>query len=200
MSTVADEILNIRNRAWATSGARYNAARRLRTRSKLSLATISLISAIGVAIPLIISHPDFAAKSSVLGLYAAILSIFTLVVAVIEGAAGYDAKADSLYRNAEELNAFRMRVAISLSDPTLQTTALLQEITTEYERIRSTCPINHENIDFQLHKSQHPLDFNLNPSLFRSALISGWWGLYSTWWLALVSIISVLILFFVIKT
>lgn len=198
MSTIAEEILSMRNRAWSTSGARYNAARRLRTRSKLSLATISLISAIGVAVPLIISHPEFALKSNALALYSAILSIFILVVAIIEGTASFDAKADSLYRNAEELNAFRMRVNVPLSDVSLQTTELLERLTVEYERIRSTCQVNHEFIDFRIYRSRHPSDFGLRPSLIRSVLVSLWWGLYSTWWLALVSIISIIVLLIVL--
>src|SRR5690348_8495655 len=100
--TIAAEFTDLRNRAWTTSGSRYNAARRLRTRSKLSLATIAFVSALGVAVPLLASSRFLSAYRSDLGLYSSLLSLFILVVAIIEGAAGFDAKADALFSNAEK--------------------------------------------------------------------------------------------------
>lgn len=185
------EFVDLRNRAWTTAGARYNAARRLRMRGSLSLATISLISALGVAVPLLLASGSFSEISSDLGLYSSLLSLFILVVAVIEGAAGFDAKADALFRNAESLNAFRMRLNISLSDSSLQTTSCLQEMTNQYEQIKSSCSINHEVVDFNLHKARNPSDYGLPPDAVRVFFGVLFWVLYSSWWLLMIVIAAI---------
>ena len=190
--SVAKELLALRNRAWITSGARYNAARRLRTRSRLSLATIALVSALGIAAPLLLASESFVGSRENLSLYSSILSIFILVVAIIEGAASYEAKADTLFRSAELLNAFRLRVNVLLIDESSQSVEELGKLTSEYERIKSECAINHEVVDFNLVRAAHPGDFELPENWIRKPLARIVYFLYSTWWLSLISIAAVL--------
>ena len=189
--SIASELTTLRDRAWTTSGSRYNAARRLRTRSRLSLATISLISALGVAIPLLLASGRFGPDRENLALFSSILSLFILVVAVIEGASGFDAKADTLFRSGELLNAFRARVNVVLCDSTQHSIAALQELTDEYERLKESCPINHEVVDFRLLRADHPSDYGLSESAWRSFFSRVHYFAYSTWWLLLISVIAV---------
>lgn len=196
--SIRDELVQIRNRAWTTSGARYNASRRLRTRSKLSLATISLVSALGVATPLLMASQVFALHRDSLGVYSALLSLFILVVAVIEGAASYESKADALFRNAEQLNALRLKINVWLADETSPVAQQLLDASQEYDRARSECPINHEVVDFRLQQATHPADYNLAPSQFRKFARTCHFYLYSTWWLTLISVAALLGLYVVL--
>lgn len=193
MKALEEELRAIRNRAWSTAGARYNAARRLWTRSKLSLATISLISAMGVAIPLILAAGLFSGKETYLGLFAALLSLFILVVAVIEGASGFDVKAEALHRNAEAFTALRTRVGVALSCPERQTVDTLDRFADEYEKILDSCGVNHEYIDFALLQAQKPQDFGMDPSKWRLLQVSARYYLHSTWWLFSISLVSMAI-------
>lgn len=194
MMKIEEELIAIRQRAWGTAGARYNAARRLRMRSKLSLATISLISAIGVSIPLISSSGLVSDREVLLNLYAALLSLFILVVAVIEGASGFDVKADALHRNAEALTAFRTRVGVALACAERQTVEALDAFASEYEQILATCGINHDVIDFELLQAHKPGDFQLKPSKWRLFIVRWKHALHSTWWLLVLGLLSVLLL------
>jgi len=194
MATIEDELTAIRHRAWSTAGARYNAARRLRMRSKLSLATISLISAIGVSVPLISSSGLAADKEVLLNLYAALLSLFILVVAVIEGASGFDVKADALHRNAEALTAFRTRVGIALACSERHTAEVLDDFASEYEQILGACGINHDAIDFELLQAHRPGDFQLSPDGTRLFIVRWKHKLHSTLWLLMIGILSISLL------
>lgn len=194
MTAIEDELLAIRGRAWSTAGSRYNAARRLRMRSKLSLATISLVSAMGVAIPIIVAAGLFSGKEVYLGLFAALLSLFILVVAVIEGASGFEVKAEALHRNAEAFTAFRMRVGVALACPTRQSVEALDRFADEYERILESCSANHEPIDFALLQAVKPKDFDLAPSEKRLFAVRVRYFLHSTWWLFTIAAASVILL------
>lgn len=182
---VSEEMQQLRNRAWTTASSRYNASRRLRIRSRLSLATIALISALGVAVPLLLGSGSWEHARSGLTLFASLLSLFILVVAVIEGAAGFDVKADTLFRNAEDLNAFRMRLNVCLADGN-RDVALLLTLTSEYEHLKKACAVNHEVVDFNLHKARNPSDFGLRADVGRILLANLAWLLYSSWWLLII--------------
>ncbi|WP_460824194.1 SLATT domain-containing protein [Lysobacter olei] len=194
MAKIEDELIAIRHRAWSTAGARYNAARRLRMRSRLSLATISLISAIGVSVPLILSTDLAADKENLLNLYAALLSLFILVVAVIEGASGFDVKADALHRNAEALTAFRTRIGVALACSERHTVEVLDDFASEYEQILGACGINHDSIDFELFQANKPGDFQMNPSRGRLFIVRWKHRLHSTLWLLAIGVISISLL------
>lgn len=192
MEKVADELIHLRNRAWTTSGARYNAARRLRTRGRLSLAVISLISAGGVALPLIAANPLYVSKADSFGLFSALLSLFILVVAVIETASGFDAKAETLYRNAEALNAFRLRINALLASTSAEQLPpnILEKHTVEYGQIRDTCSLNHELVDYDFFRVKHPKDFDIQGGWIGTLFVELRYALHSTWWLILIVLLS----------
>jgi len=191
MEKVRDELIHLRDIAWTTSGARYNAARRLRTRSRLSLAVISLISAGGVALPLVAASPLFISKADFFGLFSAVLSLFILVVAVIETASGFEAKAETLYRNAEALNAFRLRINVLLASAEQLTPENLGDRTLDYAQIRDTCSINHEVVDYDLFRAKHPKDFEIRGGWMGARFVELRFALHSTWWLILIVLLSV---------
>jgi len=143
---------------------------------------------------------SFSVHGSDLALYSSLLSLFILVVAIIEGAAGYDAKADALFRNAEQLNAFRMKVNVILVDEASQQVGMLHQMIAEYEQIKASCALNHEVVDFNLFKAKNPADFGLTSSGSRTLLSSIYWGIYSTWWLALISMAAIAGLLCVLAT
>lgn len=137
--------------AWRTSGARYNAARRLRRRELFSTVSLALLSAMTVAIAFI--HRLYALPSSAADNYltalSASLGVFLLTISLVEWGAKTGSTADALHRNAEKLNAMQRKIGlqIAINAGTSLTCATVQALSDEYEAIKADCRYNHQPID-----------------------------------------------------
>jgi hypothetical protein len=150
-------IEKLKTDAWRTAGARYNAARRLKRRDLFSTISLSLFSATGVGlavIQMIYTPQSGSPLHNYLTALSVCLSVFLLVVSLIEWGAGNSVKADRLHQNAEELSAFWRRLDLIILD--LQSGALKTEISTidmrqkEYDEIKAKCGCNHDPLDDHL--------------------------------------------------
>ncbi|MEM8613042.1 MAG: SLATT domain-containing protein [Cyanobacteria bacterium P01_H01_bin.105] len=178
---------NLSRRMWITRGARFNASRRLTKKHHWSLASISILSVYGISIPIIQSLIDFSKCSEVNQVYSAIatvLSVFILVISLLEGGKNFQLRADSLHINAVEISRLCRELEFLLSQ-NISGESLVEkskEISDEYEKLISDCPYNHEVRDFDLFKFQNYKDFNVNvfESYFRKnkILLLDFW-LYS---------------------
>lgn len=152
----------LRTDAWRTSGARYNAARRLRRRSLFSTASLAFFSASTVVLALIQSSSSGILGSPELSRYLTLLSgcvgVFLLAISLIEWGARSSEKADNLHRNAEALNGFQRRLGVIIERDAIagNVESELRE-QARYDEIKATCFDNHDPIDDELFVSSHRL-------------------------------------------
>lgn len=156
-----DAIGKLRFDAWRTSGARYNAARRLRRRSFVATASLAFFSATMIVISLVQSFYVDLHGPSALGSYlttiSGCISVFLLAVSLIEWGFRSGEKSDNLHRNAESLNGFQRRLGGVIElDKELSLSRYIEE-SRKYEEIKSTCLDNHDPLDDELFVSQHRL-------------------------------------------
>lgn len=194
---------NLRTQAWRTHSARNAAARRLKRRELFSTVSMAFFSAISVAIAFlqrIYVTGGSAEDNFVTGLSGA-LGIFLLAISLMEWGAGNGAKAEALYRNAEELNAFQRAVALRLAQLTSGVTVSWVDVTDlqrEYEVVKGRCSVNHDPIDDRYfiatrRKAPEFLATNGTPTMSRPAAFRALitWHLSSVWYFAVFWIVIV---------
>lgn len=190
--------------AWRTSGARYNAARRLRRRSFFSTASIAFFSASTVGLALIQSISPDVLGDSELNRYLTVLSgcvgVFLLAISLIEWGARSSEKAENLHRNAEVLNGFQRRLGVILGrEPERSIESVLQE-QARYEEIKATCFDNHDPIDDALFVSAHRFsaEFRLGENTPRHGAWLAGWIVFRHYWASVWYFLSCWILFVVL--
>lgn len=151
-----DYLNGLRTDVWRTSGARYNAARRLRRRENLSVFSLALFSAMSGALPFfqkVYAQPG-SSLDNYLTTFAVALGIFLLAISLIEWGAKTGAMAEALHKNAEQLNGLRraieLRLAMAASSGTDVTQTDAVELSEKYEQIKHSCGHNHLPIDDRL--------------------------------------------------
>lgn len=153
-----DFLQRLRTQAWRTSGARYNAARRLKRRDWLATFSIAMFSAIGIALAVV--QKVYVQKStpeldSYITVVSACIGLFVLVISLIEWGASGAVKADALHRNAELLNQFQRKIEQDLASSITIDERLATLRRQEYEEIKAGCAHNHEPVDDVLFRAQH---------------------------------------------
>ncbi|MGF1486187.1 MAG: SLATT domain-containing protein [Prochloraceae cyanobacterium] len=140
-----------------TRECRFNAARRLSNKNQLSIASISFVSVYSIAIAIIQNIFDFSEcknLNNVFTIVSILLSIFILVVSLLEGANNYQLKADRLHSNAIELSAIAREIKclkiLNLSEKEYR--EKLCELGNQYENKIKNCPENHNPLDYELFK------------------------------------------------
>jgi SMODS and SLOG-associating 2TM effector domain family 5 len=154
----------LKTTAWRTMGARFNASRRLKRRELVANASIAIFALLSVILAIgqrLYSIPPGSALDNYVTALSVSLGLFVIVISLIEGSNLGPQKAELLYRNGEELNAFQRKLEL-LSDPTLEDDnvtklEVLDELRDEYEKIKGRCPYNHEPIDNQSFQADHRL-------------------------------------------
>ncbi len=156
---------SLKSRLWITKGSRFNAARRLNNKSQFSTTSISILSVYGIAIPIIQSLPNISKCSQINSLYTAIstiLSVFTLVLSLLDSAKNYPVKADRIYSSAVKIGVLEKKLEYLIcceADDELR--AKVQSLSTEYNEILAECGENHDPEDFSLFKAQHSEHFKI---------------------------------------
>lgn len=158
---------SLSSRMWKTKGSRFNAARRLNNKYQFSLSSISILSIYGIAIPLIQGIVKNSTCQEINDIYNAIsliLSVFTLVISLVEGAKNYQIRAEKLYNNAVKISSLQREleylIVSKLNDPDF--IHKLGEISARYEELIEECPENHEPEDYTLFMVQNRKDFNIS--------------------------------------
>jgi hypothetical protein len=157
---MSEFLQRLRTQAWRTSGARYNAARRLKRRDWFATFSIAMFSAIGIALAVV--QKVYVQKSTpeldnYITVVSACIGLFVLVISLIEWGSSGTVKADALYRNAELLNQFHRKIEQDLAIPGELSEGLVTARREEYEAIKAGCAYNHEPVDDVLLRAQQRL-------------------------------------------
>jgi hypothetical protein len=156
-----DFLVEIRTNAWRTSGARYNASRRLKRRELISTISLAIFSSFTVALAFM--QKIYAAQpgsrlDNYLTALSACLGIFLLAISLVEWGVGAAAKADALHRNAEDLNSFQRKILQRLTELASGREMSWSEIDglrAEYDAIKERCSYNHDPIDDLFFRAEH---------------------------------------------
>lgn len=203
-------IKELRISAWATSSARFNAARRLKLRDLFAAFSIALFSSIGIG--LAVMQKTYAVKADSAGdryltLLAVCIGLFVLVISLVEWAAGNTLRADSLHRNAEDLNTLQRKIQQRVAFVDDGQTLLMSDVDNlraEYETLKAKCPYNHESIDYRYFLAVHRfspefLDTNKKPCINGlesfTLHVRNWWsalGFYPVFWLVIFTLVCLI--------
>jgi hypothetical protein len=167
-SATPQELLDLfERRVWITRGARFNASRRLGSKQYWSVASISFLSVYGISMPILQSNLDSSICPEIIQTYsviATVLSVFILVLGLLEGYRNYQVKAIRLHANALDLSHICREIEF-LKVRELQGSELLKELellSKKYEELIKDCQENHDIEDFMMFKSQNRQYFKIS--------------------------------------
>jgi hypothetical protein len=150
-------------RIWKTKGSRFNAYWRIKYIDVLSIFIVSMLSSYVIVLSLI---PTFFSQSltvlenQICNFGSVVISIFIIVLSLIEFSSGRSIKAEEMHRSALEIAKISAQLDLLVNT----SSADLEKATSlilEYENLVSSCSCNHNVIDYKRFKASHPNDFNL---------------------------------------
>jgi hypothetical protein len=154
----------LRTRMWRTAGARFLASQRLSRRERLSTFTIALLSVVAIGVGLVDPTAGNVAEPRLPGLSAAavtaIISVFVLVISVLEGGSRAQIRAEKLHENAVGIGELRSQLEALVARSNAEATAdwdELAELRESYDTQLRECPFNHEPIDDRQFMVNHRL-------------------------------------------
>jgi len=143
------------SKMWKTRGCRYNADRRLKRKSSLSLSTISFLSFYVLILSIVSSFSIFnlnSKESGFISFISIVISIFILVLSLLEASKEYSIKAERLYTCANEIN--KLMSELKFAQATIKETDKLESevhrIHIEYQSLIKNVKENHDDIDYDL--------------------------------------------------
>jgi hypothetical protein len=151
---------SLRFDAWSTSVSRFNASRRLSARDQFATLSISMFSAVGIALAFIQKAYAIVPGSSTdnfLTALAVCLGLFVLVIALVEWGAANGARARELYTSAVQLNEFQRKLEFRLAlaaDGSGVAPEECDAFRREYEELKGRCRFNHDPLDHRLFLAQ----------------------------------------------
>lgn len=140
------DLNQLKAKSWKTAGARFNAYRRLRNKLNASIFSISILSLYNISIAIFDIVPlQYNSGTTV------VLSVFIIIVSLLEFSKDYATKAERMHVNAMKINAFNNKLHLEKE--------LSQKLLDEYENIKSSCSENHEPQDLNIFLVQKKEDF-----------------------------------------
>lgn len=155
---------SLNKKIWTTKGTRFNAARRFNNNFQVSITSISILSIYGISIPILQGIVNVSECPQLNGIYTAsstILSIFILVLSLLDSSKNYQVRADRLYNNALKIRNLQRQVeyTIDCESDCANFQEKIKDFSSRYEELINECPENHGTEDFDLFKAQHREDF-----------------------------------------
>ncbi|HOO72501.1 MAG TPA: SLATT domain-containing protein [Spirochaetota bacterium] len=152
ISRLCDDLLQ---RMWVTRGARYNAYRRLKKKHDLSIATIAFLSSYALIINSI-KFVNFVQmkphQDNYISFFTMVISVFILVLSLIDSSKDYKMNADKLYISAMEIenlyNELKKVRNSAVSERVLERS--INTISNAYSKILGLYQVTHELIDYYL--------------------------------------------------
>lgn len=181
-------------RIWKTKGSRYNKSRRYKTKNKLSLLSISILTIYVLAISIAEQTKlleKLITNCEVVSLFTIVISIAILVLSLHESSHGYEVKSERLYNCGNELTVLYNNLRQIILTNTCNNDNL-SEINNQYESIISKYRENQDPCDYQLFQAEHHKDFDI--CWFSAQLIRIKYNI-SQYWIYFSLIILPLILF-----
>ena len=170
-SNYSEYIHKVTENIRTTIGSRFNASRRLNNKYKFSAISISILSIFGIGTPIIQNFIDSNKCLKINELYTLVsilLSIFILVLSLLEGSQNYQVKAEKLHSNAVDISTvskeiyfltnYELKIATSETDKKKIITEIKQQYK-EYDDLIKRCPENHDPDDYLLFKAQNYKEF-----------------------------------------
>lgn len=194
-----DALKKLQKDAWRTSSARYNAARRLRRRETFATVSLAFMSALTVAMAYLqkVYATSAMPADNYLSTISAALGTFLLTVSLVEWGTKTGTVAEALHGNAEKLNGFWRRIALTVAAhtssaaPTVPTLQEVEKFQLEYDKLKAECPHNHLPIDDLLFRANHRfsadlLDGRTAPLMNGPEVCLAWcrWQISSIWYIA----------------
>ncbi|MDJ0599513.1 MAG: SLATT domain-containing protein [Crocosphaera sp.] len=158
----------LNRKVWITKGSRFEASRKLSLQSQLSITSISFLSIYAIGISIIQNIIDLTGQCrSLNNLYtitAILLSVFILVLSLLEGLKNYQLRAERLYNNAKDLSKLYGKIdyllSFELEHKNLnEQQKFIEPINNEYNELIDRCQENHDSDDYWLFKAKHLKDF-----------------------------------------
>ncbi|WP_420595180.1 SLATT domain-containing protein [Deinococcus sp.] len=156
MQDFSDHIKKLSDDADITARARFNAARRCEYLNSLSNWTISLISLLLIALPILqnLDVPPFSETGSKLNAILIFLAVFILVFSLLSNIEGYTLKAYKYHKVGMKLNDFKRSVeAHALADVTPEK---YNSLLRRYKLILGESE-NHDDVDYKMYLWQEEL-------------------------------------------
>ena len=159
---------NLLRKMWKTKSARFNAHARLMSRQRLSTAATSALACYLIAVSILqLTLPAAAegALGKIITSAVLILSVFLLMITLIESARNYGAEADKMHRSALEIAELYNRFqALDLA----AADAARSSFNDQYSAILRSSEVIHKDIDALRFQLAHRQD--LKPSLLTLTL------------------------------
>lgn len=205
-------ISDLRTKAWRTAGARYNASRRLRMKEVFSNFSLAMLSFLSIAVSVFQNSPSCQScfsKTQNFSEFSIILSVFLLVTSLIVWGASYSEKAGALYRNAEELTAYRIKLdaeVAKMESGVDKGVVDFDDLANRYDAIKRSCSYNHEPCDDRFFLRNHRFSQEFCKGSCRPEIgfwRAGWflfcWYWSAVWFFLLIWSVVALVLYFVLK-
>ncbi len=160
----SDPAADLSRRIWITRGCRFAAQKRLNSRHVWSTWATAVLSVYIIAASVFAQFlPQSALSQSVLNAGLIVASVLVLVLSIIEGGRGYQLRAERLHRCAVDLGKLESRLVVLQSIPpgTLRNSQIARLVRRYVEAIEA-CPDNHETLDYDSFRAQHPEDFAMS--------------------------------------
>jgi hypothetical protein len=152
------------NQMWKTKGARFNACRRLKQTYKISNLAISLFSSFVILISLIALLPSsFGLNLNVtnISLLSLLMSMFILLLSLLENGKQYEIKSERLFNNANEITRIYDKFRFILEVKREKSGAKIESLISEYHFALDKCQENHEPVDYEMFEMEHPEVYRL---------------------------------------
>ncbi len=153
-------ITTLDKKMWMTRGCRYNTDRRLKKKNNLSLTAISFLSfyvLIISLIPFLEGDKIAGSQDNILSTLAIILSLFILILSLLEASKEYSIKAERLYSCANKINELmsQLKIAQATIKDTTELEKEIERISRSYHSLISSYEENHEDLDLNQFKIEN---------------------------------------------
>ncbi|MBY3443783.1 SLATT domain-containing protein [Rhizobium laguerreae] len=137
-----------------TKGVRFNASKRIEEVERKTTQNTAYASVAVVVVTLLpVFFPMGQTLESSIALITVALSIFILASSLLQSSNAGQVKADQFQRCALEVNSLRRELSAALDD------ADIGVYSARYDEILRRCNINHDQVDYDQYRLEHPDEF-----------------------------------------
>ncbi len=143
-----------------TAGCRFEASRRLDKKDGVSAVTISTLSlyAISFSLAPYFIDVELVKSLSFLPFVSVIISIFIIILTLLEASKKYSVRAEMMHQCGKALNELHYELDYLINTGNINETRFHQ-IKESYDKVIKNFPENHEQLDFHYYRVTHPRRF-----------------------------------------
>ena len=153
--------------------ARFNAEKRLLRREHVTDVAFALAGVLGFIVPVFLQSFDYAFdthQKNVIAFSSFSMGALAMVFGLVQKGQQLRDKARELHDCARKVNSIRLRAkAMEETDP-----EKLEGLLREYDAALAACPVNHDNMDWELGEARHAFYTTADEAKKQSA----WWRLF----------------------